>query len=68
MAAYLNREREKLDRSVQENETGRRDEEIMDGDKPIVLDNLIFEAFKHDPNAFFMLCGFEVERFRRLFG
>jgi hypothetical protein len=43
MAAYLNREREKLDRFVQENETGRKDEEIMDSDEPIVLDNPIFE-------------------------
>jgi hypothetical protein len=68
MAAYLNREREKLDRFVQENATGRRDEEIMDGDEPIVLDNPIFEAFEHDLDAFFTLCGFEVERFRRLFG
>jgi hypothetical protein len=67
MAAYLNREREKLDKFVQENETGRRNEEIMDGDEPIVPDNSIFEAFEHDPDAFFTLCGFKVERFRRLF-
>jgi hypothetical protein len=40
----------------------------MDGDEPIVLDNPIFEAFEHDPDAFFTLCGFEVERFRQLFG
>jgi hypothetical protein len=64
MAAYLNREREKLDRFVLENETGRRDEEIMDGDEPIILDNPIFEAFEHDPDAFFLLCGLEVERFQ----
>jgi hypothetical protein len=68
MAAYLNREREKLDRFIQENETGRRDEEIMDGDEPIVLDNPVFKAFEHDPDAFFTLCGFEAERFRQLFG
>jgi hypothetical protein len=64
MAAYLNRKREKLDRFAQENETGRRDQEIMDGDEPIVLDNPIFEAFEHELDAFFTLCGFEVERFR----
>jgi hypothetical protein len=40
----------------------------MNGDEPIVLDNPIFEAFEHGPDAFFMLCGFEAERFRRLFG
>jgi hypothetical protein len=67
MAAYLNREREKLDRFGQESETGRRDEEIIDGDEPIVLDNPVFEAFEHGPDAFFTLCMFEVERFRRLF-
>jgi hypothetical protein len=67
MAAYLNRKREKLDRLVQENQTGRRHKEIMDGDEPIVLDNPIFEAFEHDPDAVFTLCGFDVERFRRLF-
>jgi hypothetical protein len=39
----------------------------MDGDEPIVLDNPIFEGFERDPDAFFPLCGFEVERFRRLF-
>jgi hypothetical protein len=53
MAAYLNRELEKLDRLVQE---------IMNVDEPIVLDNPIFEAFEHDPDAFFTLCEFEVER------
>jgi hypothetical protein len=52
---------------VQENEIGRRDEEIMDGDEPIVLDNPMFKAFEHDPDVFFTLCGFEVGRFRRLF-
>jgi hypothetical protein len=36
----------------------------MDGDESIVLDNPIFEAFEHDPDAFFTLCGLEVERFR----
>jgi hypothetical protein len=68
MAAYLNREREEPDMFVQENESGRRDEEITDGDEPIVLDNPIFEAFEHDPDAFLTVCGFEFERFRRLFG
>jgi hypothetical protein len=68
MAAYLNCERKKLDRFVQENETGRRNEEIMDGDESIILDNPIFEAFEHEPYVFFTLCGFEVERFQRLFG
>jgi hypothetical protein len=68
MTAYLNRECEGLDRFVQENETGRRDEEIMDGNEPIVLDNPISEAFEHGPDTFFTLCGFEVERFGQLFG
>jgi hypothetical protein len=36
----------------------------MDGDEPIALRSPIFEAFEHDPDAFFTLCGFEVERFR----
>jgi hypothetical protein len=67
-AAYFNRERKKLDRFVQENETSRRDEEIMDSDQPIALDNPIFEVFEHHPDAFFTLYGFEVERLRRLFG
>jgi hypothetical protein len=40
----------------------------MDGDERIVLDNPIFEVFEHDPDVFFTLCEFEVERFRRLFG
>jgi hypothetical protein len=57
MAAYLNCEREKLDRFVQENETGRRDEEIMDGDEPSVLDNPIFEAFEHDPQPSLRCAG-----------
>jgi hypothetical protein len=34
------------------------------GNEHIVLDNPIFEVFKHNPDAFFTLCGFEVERFR----
>jgi hypothetical protein len=51
MAAYLNRECEKLDRFVQENETGRRDKEIIDGDEFTVLDNPTFEVFKTRPRC-----------------
>jgi hypothetical protein len=40
----------------------------MDGDEPVVINNPIFEVFEHDPDAFSTLCGFEVERFQRLFG
>jgi hypothetical protein len=64
MEQYLQRERERFEEFARENQDGERDEALLDGDKPDLLENPIIE---HDPEAFFTLSGFDIDHFRRLF-
>jgi hypothetical protein len=67
MEQYLQRERERFEEFARENRDGERDEALLDGDEPDLLENPVIEHYEHDPDAFFTLCGFDVGHFRRLF-
>jgi hypothetical protein len=67
MERYLQRERERFEEFTRENRDGERDKALLDGDELNPLENSIVEHYEHDPDAFFMLCGFDIGRFRRLF-
>jgi hypothetical protein len=64
MEQYLQRERERFEEFAKENRDGERDEALLDGDEPDVLENPIVEHSEHDPNAFFTLCSFDAGHFR----
>jgi hypothetical protein len=66
MEHYLQRERERFEEFARENRDGERDETLLDGDEPGLLENPIVEHYEHDPDAFFTLCGFNISHFRRL--
>jgi hypothetical protein len=67
MERYLQRERERFEEFARENREGERDEALLDGDEPDILENPIVEHYEHNPSAFFTLCGFDIGRFRRGF-
>jgi hypothetical protein len=66
MEQYLQRERERFDEFARENRDGERYEALLDGDEPDLLENPIVEHYERDPDAFFMLCGFDIGHFRPL--
>jgi 3-polyprenyl-4-hydroxybenzoate decarboxylase len=66
MEQYLQRERERFEEFPRENRDGERDEALLDGDEPDLLENPIIEHYEHDPHTFFTLCGFNFGYFRRL--
>jgi hypothetical protein len=68
MEQYLQRERERFEEFARENLDGERDEVLLGGDEPGLLEIPIVEHYEHDPEAFFTLCGFDIGHFRRLFG
>jgi hypothetical protein len=67
MQRYLQRERERFEEFSRENRDGERDEALLDGDEPDLLENPIVEHYEYDPSAFFTVCGFDIGHFRRLF-
>jgi hypothetical protein len=67
MEQYLQRERERFEEFARANRNGEKDEALLDGDEPGLLENPIVEHYEHDLDAFFMLCGFEIDYFRQLF-
>jgi hypothetical protein len=67
MEQYLQRERERFEEFARENRDGERDEALLDGDEPDLLENPIVEHYEYDPDAFFRLCGFDIGYFWRLF-
>jgi 3-polyprenyl-4-hydroxybenzoate decarboxylase len=64
MEQYLQRECERFEEFARENQDGERDEALLDGDQPDLLENPIVEHYEHDPDAFFTLCGFDNGHFR----
>jgi hypothetical protein len=56
MEQYLQRERERFEEFARENRDGERDEALLDGNEPDLLENQIVEPYEHDPDAFFRLC------------
>jgi hypothetical protein len=63
----MQRECERFEEFAREDRDGERDEALLDGDEPDLLENPIIEHYEHGPDAFFTLCGFDVGHFRRLF-
>jgi 3-polyprenyl-4-hydroxybenzoate decarboxylase len=63
MEQYLQREGERFEEFARENRDGERDEALLDGDEPDLLENPIVEHYEHDPDAFFTLCGFDIGHF-----
>jgi hypothetical protein len=67
MQQYVQRKCERFDEFARKNRHGERDEALLDGDEPDLLENPIVEHYEDDPDAFFTLCGFDIGYFRRLF-
>jgi hypothetical protein len=67
MEQYLQRERERFEEFARANRDGEKDEALLDGDEPNLLENPIVEHSEHDPDTFFTLCGFDIGHFQRLF-
>jgi hypothetical protein len=67
MKQCLQRECERFEEFARENRDGEKDEALLDGDEPDLLESPFFEHYEHEPDAFFTLCGFDIGHFRRLF-
>jgi hypothetical protein len=52
MEQYLQQECERFEEFARENRDAERDEALLDGDEPDLLENPIVKHYEHDPEAF----------------
>jgi 3-polyprenyl-4-hydroxybenzoate decarboxylase len=51
MEQLLQRERERFEEFARENRDGEKDEALLEGDEPDLLENPIVKHYEHDPDA-----------------